>query len=116
VRRTVALGLLGLVLAVAIGVGIHFVTRDTIALPVVRLDQRAQLAPTTATDRTPAGTTTGRTTAETETEDEPEDETETEDDSGSGSDNSGSGSDNSGSGSDDSGRGRGRGRGRGGDD
>ena len=67
--RTVALGLLGLVLAVAIGVGIHFVTRETIALPVVRLDQRAQLAPTTATDTTTTGTTSTDTRPETETGD-----------------------------------------------
>ncbi len=102
VMRTVVLGLLGLVLAAAIGVGIHLVTRETIALPVVRLEQGAQLAPTTATE-----TTTGTTTTEIETETENETKTD---------DNSGSGSDNSGSGSDDSGRGRGRGRGRGGDD
>lgn len=96
--RTVVLGLLGLVLAAAIGVGIHLVTRETIALPVVRLEQGARLAPTTATETTTTGTTTTGTTTETETENE----TETDD--------------NSGSGSDDSGRGRGRGRGRGGDD
>ena len=36
--RTVLLGLLGLVLAVAVGFGVHLVTRDTISLPVVRLD------------------------------------------------------------------------------
>lgn len=102
--RTFALGLLGLVLAVAIGVGIHFVTRETIALPVVRLEQGAQLAPTTATDRT--GTTTGTTTSESETETETETETESETET----------EDNSGSGSENSGRGRGRGRGRGGDD
>ena len=98
--RTAALGLLGLVLAVAVGYGVHLITRDTISLPVVQLQQPAQLAP-------PAATSTARTTtAETETETETggtttEDRgTETEDNSGSGS----------------SGRGRGRGRGGGGDD
>ena len=60
--RTAALGLLGLVLAVVVGYGVHLITRGTISLPVVQLEQPAQLAP-------PAATTTARTTtAKTETE------------------------------------------------
>lgn len=94
--RTVLLGLLGVVLAVAIGVGIHLVTRETIALPVVRLDQGAQLAPVTATTTTATSSTT-TTDTDTETDAKTDAEAETE------------GEDNSGSGSDDSGRGRGRG-------
>ena len=85
--RTLLLGALGLVLAVAVGIGIHLVTRDTIALPVVRLEQQGSLAPpraATTTGATTAGTTSGAST-------------ETGEDDGSG-------------------RGRGRGRGRGGDD
>ena len=53
--RTAALGLLGLVLAVAVGYGVHLITRETISLPVVQLEQPAPLAP-------PAATTTARTT------------------------------------------------------
>ena len=100
--RTAALGLLGLVLAVAVGYGVHLITRDTISLPVVQLQQPAQLAP-------PAATSTARTTtAETQTEAETETGRTTTDDRGTETE------DNSGSGS--SGRGRGRGRGGGGDD
>ena len=95
--RTAALGLLGLVLAVVVGYGVHLITRGTISLPVVQLEQPAPLAP-------PAATTTARDdqTAKTETEG-----TTTEDRSTQTDDNSGSGS---------SGKGRGRGRGGGGDD
>ena len=100
--RTAALGLLGLVLAVAVGYGVHLITRDTISLPVVQLQQPAQLAP-------PAATSTARTTtAETQTETETETGGTTTEDRGTETE------DNSGSGS--SGRGRGRGRGGGGDD
>ena len=53
--RTVLLGTLGLVLAVATGLAVHLLTRETIALPVVRLEQDAGLAPVRAT-------TAGRTT------------------------------------------------------
>ena len=89
--RTAALGLIGLVLAVAVGFGVHLITRDTISLPVVQLGQPEQLAP-------PAATTVTRTrTAKTET-----DATTTEDHRTETDDNSGSGS---------SGKGRGRGRG-----
>jgi hypothetical protein len=60
--RTAVLGILGLVLAVVVGYGVHLITRETISLPVVQLEQPAQLAP-------PAATSTARTTtAETETE------------------------------------------------
>jgi uncharacterized membrane protein YgcG len=59
--RTVVLGLLGLVLAVAVGFGVHLITRGTISLPVVRLEQPAP-AP-------PLSTTTQRTTTETGTDD-----------------------------------------------
>ena len=84
--RTLALGLLGVVAAIAIGLGIHLVTRDTIALPVVRLEQTTSLVPqpastTTVTEPRSTATTTGATTED-----------------------------------DESGRGRGRNRGRGGDD
>lgn len=63
--RTVLLGLVGLALAVAVGFGVHFVTRGTISLPVVRLEQPAPEPPraTTTTDRTTTATT------EVETED-----------------------------------------------
>ena len=47
--RTAALGLLGLVLAVVVGYGVHLITRGTISLPVVQLEQPAPLAPPAAT-------------------------------------------------------------------
>ena len=116
--RTLLLGALGLVLAVATGLAVHLLTRETIALPVVRLEQDAGLAPaptTTATihrrTSTERVTTTAPATtrppatpapAATPTDDETETEAETEDNSGSGSDGSG--------------QGRGRGRGGGSDD
>ena len=94
--RTAALGLLGLLLAVVVGYGVHLVTRETISLPVVQLEQPSPLAP-------PAATTTARTvTAETETGGTTTEDRRTETD-----DNSGSGS---------SGKGRGRGRSGGEDD
>jgi len=68
--RTVVLGLLGLALAVAVGFGVHLITRGTISLPVVRLEQPAPAAP-------PAATTQSTTTATTE-------EVETDDSSGRG--------------------------------
>jgi hypothetical protein len=88
VTRTLVLGALGLALAVVLGLGVHLLTRDTVARPVVRLEQGPALAP-------PVTTTTTTSTAGSTTTDEAE--TETDDD-------------------DDSGRGRGRGRGRGGGD
>jgi hypothetical protein len=88
VTRTLVLGALGLALAVVLGLGVHLLTRDTVARPVVRLEQGPALAP-------PVTTTTTTSTAGATTTDEAE--TETDDD-------------------DDSGRGRGRGRGRGGGD
>jgi hypothetical protein len=87
VTRTLVLGALGLALAVVLGLGVHLLTRDTVARPVVRLEQGPALAP-------PVTTTTTTSTARSTTTDEAE--TETDDD--------------------DSGRGRGRGRGRGGGD
>jgi len=104
--RTVLLGLLGLALAVAVGFGVHLITRSTISLPVVQLEQPppvpTRLTPTQRTPaRTPARTTVtmerGTTTAELETEPE----TETEDSSGRGRSGGASGGDsggNSGSG------------------
>ena len=85
--RTVLLGLLGLVLAVAVGFGVHLITRGTISLPVVQLEQPPP-APVrvTTTERTTPATTEAETTI-TELPTEPEAETE-----------------------DSSGRGRGRGR------
>ncbi len=86
--RTLLLGALGLVLAVALGFGVHVLTRDTVANPVVRLDRDPGLAPVvTTTVVTTTATSSSGSTEETETDDG------------------------------DSGRGRGRGRGRsGGDD
>ena len=80
--RTAALGLLGLVLAVAVGYGVHLITRDTISLPVVQLEQPAQLAPPAATSTARTTTADDRDGAGTTTEDRG---TETEDNSGSGS-------------------------------
>ena len=97
--RLLALGLLGLVVAVAVGLGIHAVTRETIALPVVKLEQGASLAPPAARAVETTATTPRITT---------EAETTTAGSTGT------TGDDNSGSGS--GGSGRGRGRGRGGDD
>jgi hypothetical protein len=93
--RTAVLGLLGLLLAVVVSYGVHLITRETISLPVVQLNQPAQLAPPAAT------TTARRTTAETETEGTTTEDrgTETDDDSGSGS--SGKGRGRGGSGDDD---------------
>jgi hypothetical protein len=59
--RTVVLGLLGLALAVAVGFGVHLITRGTISLPVVQLEQPAPSPP--------RSTTTQRTTTETGTDD-----------------------------------------------
>lgn len=64
--RTVALGLLGLALAVAVGFGVHLITRGTISLPVVRLEQPA---PATTTQPTTTETTERGTTTETGTDD-----------------------------------------------
>jgi hypothetical protein len=70
VIRMLVLGLLGLAAAIAIGIGVHLVTRDTIALPVVRLEQGASLVPRTtgtATATRPGTTTTaGATTGDDE--------------------------------------------------
>ena len=90
--RTLLLGALGLALAVTLGLGVHVLTRDTVARPVVRLEQGPALAP-------PATTTTLVTTTRAPRTDEPETDTTT----GTETD-------------DDSGRGRGRNRGRGGDE
>jgi hypothetical protein len=62
VIRTITLGLLGLVLAVAVGLGVHLVTRETISLPVVRLSPAPALAPPAATTQE-RGTTTRATTS-----------------------------------------------------
>jgi len=112
--RTLLLGAFGLVLAVATGLGVHLVTRETIALPVVKLEQGAALAPAAAaraaTDgaRTTVRPTVRRTTIRSTTAGRRT--AATTDDSSRTTDGSGSAS-NSGSGSDSSGRGRGRGRG-----
>jgi uncharacterized membrane protein YgcG len=93
VTRTVLLGLLGLVLAVAVGFGVHLVTRSTIALPVVQLEPpRAPATTATTTERTTSERTTTEDAKETEpagppvsTEDrEREARTETDDDGSSG--------------------------------
>ena len=59
--RTVLLGLLGLALAVAVGFGVHLVTRSTISLPVVQLEQ-----PPLGAAATTVTTTTLRTTVTTD--------------------------------------------------
>ncbi|MCP9486821.1 MAG: hypothetical protein MSC30_13245 [Gaiellaceae bacterium MAG52_C11] len=99
--RLLALGLLGLVVAVAVGLGIHALTRETIALPVVKLEQGTSLAPPAARARNTPPRTTGAatTSATTTTTGSTTTGSTAEDDSDS-----------------DSGRGRGRGRGRGGGD
>jgi hypothetical protein len=97
--RTLLLGLLGIVLAVAVGFGVHLVTRETISLPVAKLEQAPTLAPPAAREQPPDTTTTATETTETETT-----ETETTDTTSA----------TTGEDSDGSGRGRGRGRGRGG--
>jgi|SRR5829696_1110579 len=66
--RTVLLGMLGLVLAVTVGVSVHLLTRGTISLPVVQLEPAPALAPPAA--RTILGTTSARTDTETEHETE----------------------------------------------
>ncbi|HEX4930235.1 MAG TPA: hypothetical protein VFV62_05940 [Gaiellaceae bacterium] len=91
--RTVLLGFLGLVLAVAVGFCVHLVTRGTISLPVVRLEQPA---PATTTQRTTTQRTTTETTTET-TERRTTTETGTDDSSGRGRSGDDSG-DNSGHG------------------
>ncbi len=115
--RTLLLGALGLVLAVATGLAVHLVTRETISLPVVKLEQGGGLAPATAHRRatpTRAATTTRATTASpaatttrakavTTTRSVP---------AGTSGDRSPETEDNSGPGSANSGPGRGRGRGR----
>ena len=68
--RTVLLGLLGLVLAVTVGLGVHLITRSTISLPVVQLEPAPALAPpaaTTTDDTTTDETTTGQIETERET-------------------------------------------------
>ena len=89
--RTVLLGLLGLALAVTVGLGVHLVTRSTISLPVVRLEPAPALAP-------PAATTKETPTGRTENESVPR--TEPQPTAGTGTE----------TGDDNSGRGRGRGR------
>ena len=89
--RTLLLGLLGLALAVTVGLGVHLITRSTISLPVVRLEPSPALAP-------PAATTKETTTGRTEIESEPR--TESQPTAGTGT----------ATGDDNSGRGRGRGR------
>jgi len=89
--RTVLLGLLGLVLAVTVGLGVHLLTRSTISLPVVRLEPAPALAPPAATTKE---TTTGHT--------EPEAETTTQESPAATGASTETGDDNSG-------RGRGRG-------
>jgi hypothetical protein len=97
VTRTLVLGLLGVVLALAVGFGVHLVTRETISLPVARLEQAPALAPPEAREQPPETATTATDTTETETTETTETTSAT-----------------TGEDSDGSGRGRGRGRGRGG--
>ena len=138
-RSSIALVVLGVVLAAALGFAAHVVAQDTVALPAVKLEGGRPLAPQEAEkeredsrDAGSAGTTqrtdTGRNRwvypARTATVEDQKNEgrvgrerpRQRSDNSGSDSDNSGPGSDDLGSRSDDSGQGRGRGRGRGGDD
>lgn len=119
-------GVLGVVLAVATGLGVHLLTRETIALPVVKLERGDGLAPaaaradattararTTTARRSTATTSTRASTRRTTVPEAPALPT-TVDSPGPG-ENAGPG-ENSGSGSEDSGRGRGRGRSRDGPD
>ncbi len=76
--KTVLVGMLGLMLAVAVGFGVHLITRDTISLPVVQLERPPAAPPTTPAPPTTEETSTG------ELETEPEAGTETEDSSGRG--------------------------------
>jgi hypothetical protein len=99
VTRTLLLGLVGIVLALAVGFGVHLITRETISLPVARLEQAPALAPPEAREQPPDTATTATETTETETTDTETTETTS---ATTGEDNDGSG------------RGRGRGRGRGG--
>jgi hypothetical protein len=92
--RTASLGLLGL-LAVVVGYGVHLITRETISLPVVQLNQPAKLAPPAATSKVRT------TTAETETEGTTTEDRGTETDDNSGSGSSGKGRGRGGSGDDD---------------
>ena len=92
--RTAALGLLGLLLAVAVGYGVHLITRETISLPVVQLEQPA---PARSACRDERRTHDDRQTTTAKTDDHG---TTTEDRGTQTDDNSGSGS---------SGKGRGRG-------
>lgn len=116
--RMLALGFLGLALAVMVGLGIHVVTRETIALPVVRLEQGASLAPAAArAPQLPRTTTTGATTTSTATTGTTTTGTTMAGGTtATGSTDTRADEDNSGPGSSNSGSGRGRGRGRGGDD
>jgi len=125
-------GVLGVVLAVATGLGVHLLTRETIALPVVKLEQGDGLAPaaaradattararTTTARRSTATTSTRASTRRTTAPEAPALPT-TVDSPGPG-EHAGSGEsagpgENSGSGSEDSSRGRGRGRSRDGPD
>jgi cytoskeletal protein RodZ len=102
--RLLGLVLLGLLMAALLGTGTHLITRDTIALPSVRLEPEETLAPqeaqdtrgtTTATARTTTTTTRDTTTQPATTTTSP-DETTTEAEDGRGR---GRGSDSSGSGS-----------------
>ena len=124
-KQLLLLGALGLVLAVATGLAVHLLTRETIALPVVKLETGDGLAPAAARERTtsaPARTTTprqttvttnGATETRTTTTRASTGESRTLPGTDDGNDEE---TDNSGRGSDSSGPGRGRGRGRGGDD
>ena len=89
--RTVLLGLLGLAVAVAVGFGVHLITRGTISLPVVQLEQPppspARAATTQATTTQEEPTTAGLPT---------EPEIETEDSSGRGRGRGRSGGDSGG--------------------
>jgi hypothetical protein len=100
-RAGIVLGIVGIVLAAALGFAAHVVAQDTIGLPAVSLNGGRPLAPEQAHPKK-------RTTERTETETEPETTTTTTVDDHGGS--------RSGPGWGDDSGGHGRNRGRGSDD
>ena len=93
VTRTLLLGLFGIVLAVAVGLGVHLVTRETISLPVAKLEQ--------APDACSAGGGEDGAARGRRPRRRPRSRRRGEDDHGGSGGNSGPGGGNSGRGSDD---------------
>jgi len=98
------LALAGLLLAVSIGLAAYLASRDSVGLPVTKLDPAPRdLAPTVARKRasTPPATTTGATTTVDERHGGSTGTTTTDDHSGRGGSGSGSGSSGPGGGGED---------------